>query len=70
MTTLFLHGWTSVPGGVKPTYLATHGHTVINPKLPDEGFAEAVSIDESLGEVEMCALDLFCEYMTTIDSER
>ena len=36
MTILFLHGWQSVPGGVKPTYLAQHGHEVINPKLPDE----------------------------------
>jgi hypothetical protein len=44
MTILFLHGWTSVPGGIKPTYLATHGHTVINPKLPDEDFPEAVRI--------------------------
>ncbi len=44
MTILFLHGWTSVPGGVKPTYLADHGHTVINPKLPDEDFPEAVRI--------------------------
>src|SRR5262245_20239102 len=47
MTILFLHGWTSVPGGVKPTYLATHGHTVINPKLPDEDFAEAVRIAQA-----------------------
>lgn len=42
MTILFLHGWQSVPGGVKPTYLRDHGHTVINPKLPDEDFDEAV----------------------------
>jgi hypothetical protein len=47
MTILFLHGWTSVPGGVKPTYLATHGHTVINPKLPDEDFPEAVRIAQA-----------------------
>src|SRR6516225_4859028 len=32
MTILFLHGWQSVPGGVKPSYLAQHGHEVINPK--------------------------------------
>lgn len=44
MKVLFLHGWTSVPGGVKPTYLASHGCNVINPKLPDEDFAEAVRI--------------------------
>jgi hypothetical protein len=42
MKILFLHGWQSVPGGVKPTYLAQHGHEVINPKLPDEDSAEAV----------------------------
>src|ERR1700675_3915044 len=41
---LFLHGWHSVPGGVKPTFLAQHGHEVVNPKLPDEDFAEAVRI--------------------------
>lgn len=44
MSILFLHGWQSVPGGVKPTYLAQHGHEVINPKLPDEDFKEAVRI--------------------------
>jgi len=44
MRILFFHGWQSVPGGVKPTYLAQHGHQVINPKLPDEDFAEAVRI--------------------------
>ena len=46
-TILFLHGWNSVPGGVKPTYLAQHGHEVINPKLPDEDFAEAVRIAQA-----------------------
>ena len=44
MQILFLHGWHSVPGGVKPTFLAQHGHEVINPKLPDEDFTEAVKI--------------------------
>ncbi len=44
MKILFLHGWTSIPGGVKPTYLKDHGHTVINPKLPDDDFQEAVRI--------------------------
>lgn len=41
---LFLHGWKSVPGGVKPTYLQSHGHTVVNPALPDDDFAAAVRI--------------------------
>ena len=44
MKILFLHGWTSVPGGIKPTYLMQHGHDVINPKLPDEDFDKALQI--------------------------
>jgi len=47
MKILFLHGWTSVPGGVKPTYLAQHGHQVINPALPDDDFDEAVRIAQA-----------------------
>jgi alpha-beta hydrolase superfamily lysophospholipase len=44
---LYLHGWSSKPGGVKPSYLAEHGHTVINPALPDDDFAEAVRIAQA-----------------------
>ena len=44
MILLFLHGWTSKPGGIMPSYLALHGHTILNPALPDEDFAEAVRI--------------------------
>ena len=47
MSVLFLHGWTSVPGGKKPTYLKTHGHEVINPALPDDDFDESVRIAEA-----------------------
>jgi alpha-beta hydrolase superfamily lysophospholipase len=47
MKVLFLHGRQSVPGGVKPTFLARHGHEVINPKLPDEDFNEAVRIAQA-----------------------
>src|SRR4051812_20007911 len=47
MIILFLHGWRSVPGGVKPTYLKDHGHEVINLALPDEDFAEAVMIAQA-----------------------
>lgn len=42
MKILFLHGWRSVPGGVKPRFLADHGHTVINPQLDDDDFEAAV----------------------------
>jgi hypothetical protein len=42
MNILFLHGWRSVPGGVKPTYLKDHGHKVVNPKLDDDDFFAAV----------------------------
>jgi alpha-beta hydrolase superfamily lysophospholipase len=40
---LFLHGWHSVPGGVKPTYLKDHGHIVINPAPDDYDFEAAVA---------------------------
>ena len=42
MRILFLHGWHSVPGGVKPTCLKDHGHTVINPALDDDDFEAAI----------------------------
>ena len=44
MRILLLHGWTSKPGGVKPTYLASHGHEVLNPALPDDDFEAALRI--------------------------
>jgi hypothetical protein len=47
MKILFLHGWNSVPGGVKPTFLAQHGHEVVNPALPDEDFTLAVQIAQA-----------------------
>ena len=47
MKILFLHGWHSIPGGVKPTYLFQQGHHVINPPLPDDDFDEAVQVAQS-----------------------
>ena len=44
MLILFLHGWYSTPGGIKPTYLKDHGHEVLNPALPDDDFDAAVRI--------------------------
>jgi len=42
MKILFLHGWHSIVGGVKPTHLTDAGHAVINPALDDDDFDAAV----------------------------
>ncbi|MAT14099.1 MAG: alpha/beta hydrolase [Planctomyces sp.] len=42
MKILFLHGWHSVVGGVKPTYLKDAGHEVLNPALDDDDFELAL----------------------------
>jgi hypothetical protein len=42
MKVLFLHGWHSVPGGVKPSSLVEHGHEVLNPALDDDDFDAAI----------------------------
>ena len=47
MTVLFLHGWQSKQGSVKPTFQPRHGHTVLNPKLSDTNFDEPVRIGYS-----------------------
>ena len=47
MTILFLHGWHSVPGGVKSTYLKDRGHEIINPQLPDDDFVESIRIAQT-----------------------
>jgi pimeloyl-ACP methyl ester carboxylesterase len=39
---LYLHGWNSVVGGVKPTYWRSHGHEVIEPALDHDDFAAAL----------------------------
>lgn len=47
MKILYLHGWHSVPGGVKPSHLARHGHVLIEPALPDDDFEGAVRIAQA-----------------------
>ena len=47
MKILFLHGWHSVPDGVKPTYLAKHGNEVLNPALNDDNFDAAVRVAQA-----------------------
>jgi alpha-beta hydrolase superfamily lysophospholipase len=42
MRILYLHGWHSRPGGVKPTFLRRQGYDVINPALSDEDFTASV----------------------------
>jgi hypothetical protein len=39
---LYLHGWQSQVGGVKPTYLKSHGHDVHEPALDHEDFQAAL----------------------------
>lgn len=43
MKILYLHGWHSKPGGVKPTHLTKAGHEVVNPALDDDDFAAALA---------------------------
>jgi hypothetical protein len=47
MKILFLHGWQSTPGGLKPTYLKDHGHEVLNPALPEDDFDAAVRVAQA-----------------------
>lgn len=47
MKILFLHGWGSTPGGLKPTFLRDHGHEVLNPHLPDDDFEESIRIAQA-----------------------
>jgi alpha-beta hydrolase superfamily lysophospholipase len=43
MKILDLHGWNSVIGGVKPTFLRSHGHEVIEPALDHDDFERALA---------------------------
>ena len=56
MRVLFLHGWQSTPGGLKPTHLIQCGHTVFNPALPDDGFDAAVRVAQD--EFDRCRPDV------------
>ncbi|MHB0960102.1 MAG: alpha/beta fold hydrolase [Pirellulaceae bacterium] len=47
MNILFLHGWQSTPGGLKPSFLKDHGHDVLNPALPDDDFDAAVAVAQA-----------------------
>lgn len=47
MKILFLHGWHSLVGGVKPTFLKDAGHDVINPALDDDDWTAAVQVAQS-----------------------
>jgi hypothetical protein len=42
MKILYLHGWNSVVGGVKPTYLKNHGHEIVEPALDHDDFEAAL----------------------------
>ncbi len=41
---LFLNGYGSRPGGINPTILGLHGHSIVEPDLPDNNFARSVTI--------------------------
>jgi hypothetical protein len=47
MKILYLHGWNSACGGVKPSYLAAQGHEVVEPALPDDDFDAALAIAQA-----------------------
>ena len=45
---LFLNAYGVRPGGISPTLLRVHGHTVIEPDLPNYNFARAVTLAQRL----------------------
>lgn len=47
MKILFLHGWHSRPGGVKPSFLQAQRYEVINPALDDDDFQAAVVVAQA-----------------------
>jgi hypothetical protein len=44
---LYLHGYRSGPGGAQAKYLKSHGHDVVEPKLPDLKFRKCLGIAQS-----------------------
>ena len=47
MKILYLHGWNSGVGGVKPTYLKSHGYDVHEPALDHDDFQAALDTGPS-----------------------
>ncbi|SMF97298.1 hypothetical protein SAMN02949497_4720 [Methylomagnum ishizawai] len=56
MKILYLHGWQSVPGGVKPSHLQALGHELIEPALPHDDFDLALRIAQTALEQHRPAL--------------
>ena len=50
MKIIFLQGWTSTPGGKKPTFLKKHGHKILNPVLPEDDYAAAIRIAQEFDQ--------------------
>jgi len=50
MLILYLRGWHSVGGGVKPTFLRAHGHEVIDPDLDDDDFERSLATAQAAYE--------------------
>ncbi len=48
MKILFLHGWQSIAGSTKPTFLADHGHEVFEPALPDLNFTASIRLAQDM----------------------
>jgi hypothetical protein len=47
MKILYLHGWNSVCGGIKPSYLAGAGHEIVEPELSDDDFDAALRVAQA-----------------------
>lgn len=48
MKILYLHGWHSVTGGVKPRFLESQGNRVHNPALDDDSFDAALATAQAV----------------------